>query len=92
MHPPTMAAAVVPRPPWWHHGGRCRQFTSRCVDGRCGVVVGCALLDKLASKHAFFDHGGRLPSHRLGSLHTKSVASLRPPIRSIMAAAAAEAA
>ena len=59
MHPPTMAAAVVPRPPWCltpgsaahdnqlpgvgHHGGRCRQFTSRRVDGRCGVVVGCVL-------------------------------------------------
>jgi len=35
-----------------HHGSRCRQFTSRPVDERCGVVVGCVLVGKLASEHA----------------------------------------
>jgi hypothetical protein len=56
------------------------------VDGRCGVVVGCVLLGKLAREHTPSDHGGRLPSRRLGSLHAKSVASSRPPIRNIMTA------
>ena len=51
------------------------------------VVVMCVLLGKLASEHAPSDHGGRLPSRRLGSLHADElVASLRPPIRYIMAA------
>jgi hypothetical protein len=50
------------------------------------VVVTCVLLGKLASEHAPSDHGGRLPSRRLGSLHAESVASLHPPIRDIMAA------
>jgi hypothetical protein len=47
--------------------------------------VMCVLLGKLASKHTPSDHGGRLPSRRLRSLHAESVASLRPPIRDIMA-------
>ena len=62
------------------------------VDGRCGVVVCCVLLGKLAREHTPSDHGGRLPSRRLGSLHAKSVASPRPPIGNIMAAGAAAAA
>jgi len=49
------------------------------------VVVACVLLGKLASKHAPSNHGGRLPSRRLGSLHAESVASLRPPIQDVMA-------
>ena len=32
------------------------------------VIVACVLLGKLASKHAPSNHGGRLPSRRLGSL------------------------
>ena len=67
-----------------HHGGRCRQFTSRRVDGRCGVVVGCVLLGKLASEHTPSDHGGRLPSHRLGSLHAEWIIVPRSPIQYIM--------
>ena len=58
-------------------------------------VVGCCdvcFARKLASEHTpASDHGSRLPSRRLGSLHSKSVASSRPPIRNIMAAAAAAA-
>ena len=50
------------------------------------VVVMWVLRGKLASKHALSDHGGRLPSCHLGSLHAKSAASTRPPIRDIMAA------
>jgi len=50
------------------------------------VVVKCVLLGKLASKHASSDHGRRLPSRHLGSLHAKPVTSWRPPIRDIMAA------
>jgi hypothetical protein len=42
------------------------------------------LLGKLASKYAPPDHGGQLPSRRLGSLHTKTVASLHLPIWDIM--------
>jgi hypothetical protein len=52
----------------------------------CCVVVSVFLLGKLASKHAPPDHGGWLPSHHLGSLHTKLVASLRLLIWDIMAA------
>jgi hypothetical protein len=58
-------------------------------------VVGCCdvcFLGKLASEHTPSDHGSRLPSRCLNSLHSKSVASSRPPIRNIMAAAAAAAA
>ena len=44
------------------------------------VVVTCVLLGKFASEHTPSDHGGRLPSRRLGSLHAESVASSRPPI------------
>ena len=58
------------------------------VVGCCGVCFA----SKLASEHTPSDHGSRLPSRRLGSLHSKSVASSRPPIRNIMAAAAAAAA
>jgi hypothetical protein len=50
------------------------------------VVVTCVLLGKLANAHAPSDHGSQLPSRRLGSLHVDLVASLRPPIREIMAA------
>ena len=54
------------------------------------VVVGCCdvcfALGKLASKHTPSDHVGWLPSRSLGSLHTESFASSRPPIRDIMAA------
>jgi len=50
------------------------------------------LLGKLASEHTPSDHGGRLPSRRLCSLHAELVASSRPPIRNIMAAAAVAAA
>ena len=49
------------------------------------VVVSVFLLSKLASKHAF-TNGGRLPSHFLGSLNAKLVASLCPLIWNIMAA------
>jgi hypothetical protein len=65
-----------------HHGGRCRPFRSRRVDCRqtLWVVVTCVLLGKLASKHTTSDHGGRLPSHRLSSLHAESVDSSRPPL------------
>ena len=35
------------------------------------VIVTCVLLSKLASKHATSDHGSRLPSRRLGSLHSQ---------------------
>jgi hypothetical protein len=59
------------------------------VDGRCGVVVGCVLLGKLAREHKPSDHGGRLPSRRLFSLHAKSVLFLHPLIGNIMAAGAA---
>ena len=55
-------------------------------------VVTCVLLGKLASKHTPSDHGGRLLSRRLGSLHAESVASSCPPIWNIMAAAVAAAA
>jgi len=48
------------------------------------VLVTCLLLGKLASEHSPSDHGGRLLSRRLGSLHGKSVASSCPPIRYIM--------
>jgi hypothetical protein len=58
--------------------GRCRQTL--------WVVVTYVLLGKLASEHTPSDHGGRLPSHSLGSLHAKSVTSSRPPFRDIMAA------
>jgi hypothetical protein len=50
------------------------------------VVVTCVLQGKLPSEHEPSNHGGRLPSRRLGSLHAESVASSRPPIRDIMAA------
>ncbi len=56
------------------------------------IVVTCVLLGKLASKHTPSDHGSRLPSRRLGSLHSKSIASSHPPIWNIMAAAVAVAA
>ena len=52
------------------------------------VVVMCVLLGKLASKHTPSEHGGRLPNRPLCSLHAELVASLRPPIWNIMAAAA----
>ncbi len=39
------------------------------------------LLGKLASENAPTNHGGWLPSRRLGSLHAESVASSRPPSR-----------
>ena len=51
-------------------------------------IVGCSdmcFLGKLASKHAPTNHGGWLPSRRLGNLHAKLVTSSRPPIRYIMA-------
>jgi hypothetical protein len=60
--------------------GNLRHDVSTDVVGCCDVF----LLGKLASKHAPSDHGGRLPSRHLGSLHAESVASLRPPIRDIM--------
>ena len=49
------------------------------------VVVMCVLLGKLASEHSPSDHGGRLTSRHLSSLHAESVTSLRPPIWYIMA-------
>ncbi len=49
------------------------------------VVVSVFLLGKLASKHAPTNNDGRLLSRRRGSFHTKLVASLRLPIRYIMA-------
>ncbi len=55
-------------------------------------VVTCVFLGKLASEHTPSDHGGRLLSCRLCSLHAESVASSRPPIQNIMAAAAVAAA
>ena len=69
-----------------HHGGHCWQFYVTTCRQTLWVVVTCVLLGKLASGHAPSDHGGRLPSHRLGSHHADLVASLRPPIREIMAA------
>ena len=96
MHPPTMAAAVFPRPTWCLTPGAAAYdnqptlwATVLCGSAGIGapwqplsaiyvttcrymlwvVVTYCVLLCKLASKHAPSDHGGRLPSHRLGSLH-----------------------
>jgi hypothetical protein len=46
----------------------------------------CVLLGKLDSKHSPTDHDGWLPSHCLGSLHAKSVASLHPLIHNIIVA------
>jgi hypothetical protein len=69
---------------------RRRYNNPRTVDWayrRCGscIVVSVFLLGKLDSKHAPTDHDDRLLSRQRGSLHAKSVASLRPPIRYIMA-------
>jgi hypothetical protein len=112
MHPPTMVAAIVPRPPWCLTPGAAAYdnqptLWATVVCGGTGsgapwrpllaiylttcqqtlwVVVTCGLLGKLASKHAPSDHNGRLPSRRLSSLYAKSVTSLCPPIRDIMAA------
>ena len=72
----TMAAIV----------GNLRHDVSIDVVGCCDV---CFALGKLANEHAPSDHGGRLPSRRLGSLHAELVASSSPPIWNIMAAAAA---
>jgi hypothetical protein len=62
---------------------------SKDVVGCCDV---CFAIGKLASENTPSDHGSRLPSRRLGSLHFKSVAFSCPPIQNIMAAAAAAAA
>ena len=64
-----------------NHGGLCWPFRSRRVGRRCCVVVSVFLLGKLASENAPTNHGGRLPSRHLGSLHAELVASLRPPSR-----------
>jgi hypothetical protein len=63
--------------------GNLRHDVSIDVVGCCDM---CFARGKLASEHAPSDHGGRLPSRRLGSLHAESVASLHPPIRDIMVA------
>jgi hypothetical protein len=84
-HSGLLLYMYVPVPRVGHHGGRCRPIWSRLVNRRSCVVVSVFLLGKLASKHAPTNHGGRLSSHCRGSLHTKSVASLCPPIWYIMA-------
>ncbi len=78
-HSGRLLSAVAPGV--GHHGGRCWPFRSWCIDRRCGFLLG-----KLASKHAPTNHGGRLPSRQLDSIHAKLVDSLRQPIWDIMAA------
>ena len=63
---------------WKREIPRTRRRMMKCQQ-TLWVVVTCVLLGKLASKHTTSDHGGRLPSHRLSSLHAESVDSSRPP-------------